>query len=162
LSSAERVYRWLAGLQMWQARPFTGFGPATFYSFYKSYTVSSFETYVSDNLEQSTVHNYFLLVLDEQGVPGLLIFLVLSFVLFKYGQRIYHETKDKNEKTWIMAVLLCLVAIYINTFLNDLIETIKAGVLFFMSIAFLVNQDIQNKKQLKETATQETDVVAKG
>jgi O-antigen ligase len=162
LSSAERVYRWIAGLQMWQDRPITGFGPATFYSFYKAYTVSSFETYVSDNPEQSTVHNYFLLVLDEQGVPGLLIFFVLSFMLFKYGQRIYHETKNKNEKSWVMAVLLCLVAIYINTFLNDLIETIKAGPLFFMSIAFLVNQDIRNKKQLKETATQETDVVAKG
>jgi O-antigen ligase len=84
-------------------------------------------TYVSDNPEQSTVHNYFLLVLDEQGVPGLLIFFALSFVLFQQGQRIYHETKDKDEKNWIMAVLLCLIGIYITTFLSDLIETIKAG-----------------------------------
>lgn len=162
LSSAERVYRWIAGLKMWQDRPMTGFGPATFYTFYKAYTVSSFHTYVSDNPEQSTVHNYFLLVLDEQGVPGLLIFLALSFVLFKQGQRIYHDTKDKDEKNWIMAVLLCLVAIYINTFLNDLIETIKAGPFFFMSMAFLVNQDIRNKKLLKESATEKTNVVVEG
>ncbi len=160
LSSAERIYRWIAGLRMWQDRPVFGFGPSTFYSNYKSYTVSSFMTYVSDNPEQSTVHNYFLLVLDEEGVPGLLIFFTLSFVLFQQGQRIYHQTKDKDEKSWIMAVLLCLIAIYITTFLSDLIETIKAGTLFFMCMAFLVNQDIRNKKLLKEAATEKTDVVA--
>jgi O-antigen ligase len=162
LSNAERIYRWVAGLRMWQDRPVVGFGPSTFYSNYKAYTVSSFMTYVSDNPEQSTVHNYFLLMLDEQGVPGLLIFIALSFVLFQQGQRIYHETKDKDEKNWVMATILCLIAIFITTFLSDIIETLKAGPLFFMSMAFLVNQDIRNKKLLKEAATEKTDVVAEG
>ena len=162
LSSAERIYRWVAGLRMWKDKPITGYGPATFYTFYKSYTVTSFQTYVSDNPERSTVHNYFLLVLDEQGVVGLILFIALTFVLFQQGQRIFHQTKDREEKNWIMAVLLCLVAIYINTFLNDLIETIKVGPLFFMCMAFLVNQEVRNKNLLKETAAQETNIIAKG
>jgi O-antigen ligase len=40
--------------------------------------VKSFRTYVSDNPEKSTTHNYFLLQLAEQGIPGFLLFAILS------------------------------------------------------------------------------------
>jgi O-antigen ligase len=59
-----------------------GHGPGNFYPTYKKYTVTEFSTYLSDNDEKSTVHNYFLLLLVEQGIIGLAIFLALSILIF--------------------------------------------------------------------------------
>lgn len=146
VSSAERVYRWIAGIRMWMDKPLIGYGPGNFYGFYKSFTVTSFKTYVSENPERSSVHNYFILLLTEQGVIGLLFFLALTIALLTQGQRIYHETIDKAERRYVMAVLLCLVIIYMNTMLSDLIETDKIGSFFFICIALLVNQDIRNRR----------------
>ncbi|MBX7108218.1 MAG: O-antigen ligase family protein [Chitinophagales bacterium] len=146
VSSAERVYRWIAGIRMWLDKPVIGYGPGNFYGFYKSFTVTSFKTYVSENPERSSVHNYFILLMTEQGIIGLLIFLALTIVLLTQGQRIYHETTDRAERRYVMAVLLCLVIIYMNTMLSDLIETDKIGSFFFICIALIVNQDIRNNR----------------
>lgn len=59
VSSAERIYRWIAGVRMWLDKPVTGYRPGNFYGFYKSFTVNGFMTYVSENPEKSSVHNYF-------------------------------------------------------------------------------------------------------
>lgn len=148
ISSAERVYRWVAAFHMFAKHPWVGVGPGNFYNFYKAHTVTSFQTYVSDNPERSTVHNYFLLMLTEQGIIGLLLFIALTFAIFFYGQRIYHETVDLQEKRWMMSVLLCMIAIYVQTFLSDLLEVDKIGSFFFMNLALLVVQDLRNKKLL--------------
>jgi O-antigen ligase len=74
LSTAERFYRWTAVKQMLYENPITGVGPNNFYDTYKAYTAAAYKTWVSDNKEHSTVHNYFFLLLTEQGLPGLAIF----------------------------------------------------------------------------------------
>lgn len=147
ISSAERIYRWVAGIRMWMEHPVMGFGPGNFNNFYKAFTVSSFRTYVSDNPERSSIHNYFLLVLTEQGLIGMIIFVALTVVIFINGERIYFQTVVKEERRYVLALLLCLVIIYVNTFLSDLLETAKIGSLYFICIALLINQDIRNKKQ---------------
>ena len=138
ISSAERVYRWVAGFRMWEANPLVGYGPGNFYNFYKSYTVNSFRTYVSANPEKSTVHNYFLLTLVEQGIIGLLIFGTFTFAIFIYGEKLYHRVTNQQDKRWVMAILMSLTAVYVNNMLSDLIETDKVGSIYFMDIAMLM------------------------
>ena len=146
ISSGERVFRWIAGFRMWESNPVVGYGPGNFYSFYKPYAVSSFATFVSRNPERSTVHNYFLLLLIEQGIIGLLIFSIFTGALLWYGQRIYHKLKDKQLRRFAMALTLTLIVIYANTFLSDLIETDKIGTLYFLIVAMLINLDIKARK----------------
>lgn len=145
ISTMERVYRWVAASYMIQERPLIGFGPATFYTFYKNYTVSSFRTYVSDNPEQSSTHNYFLMVAVEQGLPGLFFFLFFCVIVMINGERIYHQTRTLGIRVALVAALLCFTLINILTLMNDLIETDKIGSLFFLSAAILVNVDLQNR-----------------
>ncbi|MBK8953719.1 MAG: O-antigen ligase family protein [Chitinophagaceae bacterium] len=78
VSTAERFYRWIAGVRMIKDNPVIGFGPGSFYPNYKEYTVPAFKTWVSNNKDHSTVHNYFLLLAVEQGLPGLFFFLLLT------------------------------------------------------------------------------------
>jgi O-antigen ligase len=146
VSSMERVYRWVAATRMFKDHPYMGFGPGNFYPYYKSYTVTSFETYVSDNPERSTAHNYTLLLLTEQGAIGLAIFLFLTAVIFIYGENVYHRIKDKDDKRIAMAMLVILAMVYVNLTLSDMLETDKVGPFFFICIAVLVTVDIRNRK----------------
>ncbi len=148
ISTMERLYRWVAGVRMSAERPLAGFGPGNFYNYYKSYTVTGFQTYVSDNPEKSGIHSYYLMTLVEQGVIGLVLFLILSFYALIRGETIYHQSKNRDRKHIVMALLLCLIVIDAFLIINDLVETDKAGSFFFLSMAVLINMDLANRKAL--------------
>lgn len=145
VSTAERFYRWVAGARMSKEKWLTGFGPTTFYQQYKSYTIPLFRTWVSDNREQSTVHNYFLLLLIEQGVWGLLFFLLLVGTLFWQAQKIYNRTNNRFWKISVAAIASILWMQCTVNFLSDLIETDKVGSVFYLCLAFLIIADAKTK-----------------
>lgn len=142
ISTMERVYRWVAASYMIEERPLLGFGPATFYTHYKNYTVTSFRTYVSDNPERSSTHNYFLMVAVEQGLPGLFFFLLFCVAVMLKGESAYHRTRERSTRVALLSALLCFVLVNILMLMNDFVETDKIGSLFFISAAILVNIDL--------------------
>jgi len=154
ISSMERVYRWVAAIYMVEAKPWMGGGPGNFYESYWGYTLNKFETYISNNIEKSGIHCYYLMVLVEQGFIGLIIFLLFAFYPLVRGERIYHETTDPRRKMMVMAMLLSLIIIYTLLLLNDLLESDKVGPFFLLSMAILVNVDLQNKAELKASSEQ--------
>lgn len=137
ISTMERVHRWVAGVQMVKDKPMLGFGPSSFYESYQPYTVSSFETYVSDNPEKSTVHNYYLMTLIEQGIPGFIVFMALCFTALLKAEKTYYNLKDEEDKWWIMAATLSLIIILTLNLINDLIEADKCGPFFFLAMAII-------------------------
>ncbi|HJW17782.1 MAG TPA: O-antigen ligase family protein [Flavisolibacter sp.] len=138
LSTAERYFRWIGGARMVKDSWLTGLGPNTFYDNYKPYTIPAFKTYVSKNEEHSTVHNYFLLMLIEQGAMGLLLFLATIIIAFREAQVIYHRTTDPFWKSTIAAIVAILAMICTVNFLSDLIESDKVGPLFYLCLAILI------------------------
>ncbi len=151
VSSMERVYRWIAAFRMSTDHPVIGFGPNNFYHHYKEYTVSNFETYVSDNPEQSTVHNYYLLTIVEQGYVGLIILLSLIIAALITCQRLVHSSLPPPDKQLAMAAGVAFLILLANIFLADLIELDKTGSIFFMCFAIFVNLDLK-RKRLSETS----------
>jgi O-antigen ligase len=142
VSSMERIYRWVAGARMAHDRPYMGVGSGNFYNFYQQYTVTDFETYISDNEERSTVHNYYLLMLAEQGWIGMIIFMILTLAIFLYGEYVYFKMKTRENKRAIMILLLVMFSIIINLLLSDLLESDKVGPFFFMGIAMIALFDL--------------------
>lgn len=140
ISSMERFYRWIAAVRMLEGNTLYGYGPNTFYHEYRPFTVRSFQTYVSDNPERSTVHNYFLLVLVEQGIPGLLIFIFILFMLLRTAYRRYHATDDKTDKLISAGILSVLCMVIFLNMLSDLIETDKVGSVFFICAGLLLQR----------------------
>nr|WP_233454660.1 O-antigen ligase family protein [Hymenobacter negativus] len=139
VSGMERVYRWVAAARMIGDKPITGSGAATFYPEYKRYTVKSFRTYVSDNPEKSTTHNYFLLQLAEQGIPGFLLFITLIATSLLFAENLYHRSRAQPEvRRVVLAASMSLVVIIFHLTLNELIEVDKIGPIFFICLALLV------------------------
>lgn len=147
VSTAERFYRWVAGARMATEEPLTGFGPGTFYQNYRSYTTPLFRTWVSVNRERSTVHNYFLLVLVEQGIIGLLLFLVLIGIALYHLQKVFNLSSHPFWRSGAAAVSAILYMLCTVNFLSDLVETDKVGSIFFICLAFAVAAT----KQLRTT-----------
>ena len=148
ISTVERFYRWIAGFNMVKEKPILGFGPSTFYSNYKSYTITSYKTYVSDNPEKSGIHNYYLMTMVEQGIIGFIILMSLIFAVIFYGEVIYHRNNDKKIKALIMASIVCFTLICIVQLINDLLEADKIGPFFFMAAAIITSFHIKFDKKL--------------
>lgn len=138
LSSMERVYRWVAAVKMIPERPFMGTGSGNFYNYYKRYVAYDFYTYVSENPERSTVHDYFLYVTIEQGFIGLVIFVALTFAIFLTGNNIYRN-KSGIEKQTALVLLQSMFSIYVCLLLNDMLETDKIGSFFFLIIGLFLS-----------------------
>jgi len=155
MSSMERLYRWIAAMRMSKDEPVTGFGPNSFYWYYKPYAISSFKTYVSRNPERSTTHNYFLYMLVEQGWPAMILYAILVMVVFAQAQKTYYRFKDRFYKQVTMGVVMMFAAGFINNFFSELLETHKVGSLFYLSIALLVILDMKSRKMQEEEAATE-------
>ena len=138
ISTVERFFRWVAGGYMVAEKPVFGFGPATFYNNYNAYTVTSYTTYVSDNPERSGIHNNYLMVAVEQGLPGLLIMLAMAILPLLYAEQIYHRLEAPEHKRLLMAAATCFFVLCVVLLINDLIEADKVGPFFFLSAAAIV------------------------
>ncbi len=156
ISSNERFYRWVAAVRMFPERPFMGTGPNTFYEYYKAYTVRKFKTYVSANEEHSTVHNYFLFTLVEQGIPGTLFYGALILLVFYKGQKLYYRVVDKHTKVVILSTLCMMAAFFVNNFLSELLENDKAGGMFFIGVGILIALELREDYK-EQFGTQEID-----
>lgn len=153
ISTMERVYRWVAAGHMIAERPWAGFGPGTFTFYYKGYTVSDFQTYVSDNPENSGIHSYYLMTWVDQGYIGLLIFLMLVITILVYGEQVYHRVEDKSAKLYVMAALLSIFILDAILIINDMLEVDKTGPIYFVSAATIVALDKKYGKRSAQSST---------
>lgn len=154
MSSMERLYRWIGAIRMSKDEPIVGYGPNSFYYYYKPYTVPMFRTYVSRNLEQSTTHNYFLFMLVGQGWPAMILYGILVMVVFAQAQKTYHRFKDRFYKKLTLAMAMMFAAGFINNFFSELIEMHKVGALFYLSISLLIVLDWKSRKEEEEQQQQ--------
>ncbi len=153
VSVMERVYRWVAGGHMLADKPALGFGPGTFTHFYKTYTLSGFVTYVSDNKDGSGIHCYYLMTAVEQGFIGAFLFIALVFVVLLKGEAVYHQTTDPGRRRILMIAMLTSIIIDGLQFMNDMVETDKVGSFFFLCMALIVNVDLANKRDQSNLET---------
>lgn len=143
MSTVERFYRWIAAVHLFKEHPIVGVGPNNFVANYKPYTVTAYETYISENEEKSTVHNYFLLLLTEQGLPALILYILLLCFILLSAQKVYNNSSKVYNK-YILAISFCLIVFLLNNTLSDLVEANKVGSLFFIALALLVNFSTNN------------------
>lgn len=148
ISTAERWHRWVAGGRMLLQEPITGFGPNSFYRHYQPYTLRAFETWVSDNPEHSTVHNYFLLLAIEQGWLGLLLFLLLVVYMFFSLQDLCSKLQSHFYRSIAYTTSAILTILLVLNLMSDLIETDKVGSVFYscLGIILLLQQEAARER----------------
>jgi O-antigen ligase len=147
MSTMERFYRWIAGVKMVNEEKLKGYGPNTFTTYYKEYTVAAFKTWVSNNEEKSSVHNYFLLISIEQGLPALFILLALLICMFTIAVKSYHTLNDPFERSLAVTAAVILSMIVTLNLLSDLIETDKIGSIYFLLMGIFIRLQVKLNEQ---------------
>jgi O-antigen ligase len=132
VSNAERFYRWAAGANMAYNYLPLGSGSNTFYPIYKKYRVNAFKTWVSKNKDGSTVHNYYLLILIEQGIPGIILFMGILFI---YLYQIQYFNISPLLKPWKWLSLSLFVIVIMQLTSSDVLESDKVGPFFYFSLS---------------------------
>jgi O-antigen ligase len=134
-------------------KPIIGFGPNSFYNQYQPFTVSTFKTWVSNNPEHSTVHNYFLLIAIEQGIIGLILFLILFIYMIMEAQFLCWHFQSELYRTISLAIGVILVIIVVINCGSDMIETDKIGSIFWLCGGALIALKHQFKIETNSIAS---------
>lgn len=147
-SNLERINRWNCAIEMFEEKPFMGWGPGTYAMNYAPYQLTSERTIISTNSgDGGNAHSEYLGALSESGVLGSLSFIAIIIAVLIVGIRAYSNTNDKRLKTLLLSAILGLVTYYFHGILNDFLDMDKASIPFWGFSAMIVAIDIQLKNQ---------------
>lgn len=149
-SNLERLNRWNCALEMFKERPMLGWGPGTYQFVYAPFQRAKDRTIISTNRgDGGNAHSEYLGPLCEQGVPGMVMVIVLLFAVSTMAFRLFYTIHDYEIKLLIAMVYLGLITYFTHGVLNNYLDTDKASIPFWGFIAILVAIDLYHKKQEK-------------
>lgn len=146
-SNLERLNRWSSAIRMGLAKPLTGFGPGTYKFKYGPYQRSNETTWVSTNSGRfGNAHSEYLGPFAEQGIPGLLLVMILFVASIVTGIKVFRKTESSLLSWLAMGALLGIISYIIHGFLNNFLDSEKAAVPFYALLSLLVAIDVYYPK----------------
>ena len=146
-SNLERINRWKCAIRMFKEKPFWGFGPGTYMFQYAPFQFSYDRSIISTNFGNlGNAHSEYLGPLSESGVLGMLSFMLIVFMAYRTGYRVYHRTDKKEVKEFTLFIILGFTTYVIHGFLNNFLDTDKASIPFWGFIAIFVAIDVYHKQ----------------
>lgn len=104
-SALSRLPVYAAAVGMFQEKPFFGWGYGNFDRYDRQFQSSSLANLSGDNKDHAS-HNFFLSILAEQGLIGILLYLMP--VLYWLRMTFKHFSKLPREKFWGRKILVVL------------------------------------------------------
>jgi putative inorganic carbon (HCO3(-)) transporter len=148
-SNLERINRWTCAIDLWQERPFLGWGPGTYAMVYGPYQQSRNLTIISTaSGNRGNAHSEYLGPLAEQGLIGMLLMFVLIGFIMYYGITVYNRMPDGEAKVLLIVSILGLVTYFAHGFLNNYLDTDKATVPVWGLTALIVMLDLKYPKKI--------------
>lgn len=151
-SNLERVNRWVCAYRMFQEHPIMGFGPGTYQFEYDKFQTPEFMTRISTHHgNRGNAHSEYLTYLSEYGIIGFIVFLILVIYSVGLGLKLIYSSVNKKQKALIYGSVLGLITFYSHGLFNTFSDYEKMSILFYGSLAILVNLDLKISKQQLET-----------
>jgi len=76
----------------------------------------------------------------------MLSFMLIVFMAYRTGYRVYHQSDKKEIKEFTLFIILGFTTYVIHGFLNNFLDTDKASIPFWGFIAIFVALDVYNKE----------------
>lgn len=151
-SNTERLNRWNAAIRMFQERPVFGFGPNTYQFKYAPYQLSHQKTRISTNLgDLGNAHSEFIGPLAEMGLLGALLVIALMLAAIRTAMHIFYDPANDRVKYLSLVALLAFMTYYSHGLLNNYLDTDKANVCFWATMAIITALEVHhNGKKEKE------------
>lgn len=148
-SNLERLNRWNSAILMFEKKPWLGWGPGTYQFVYAPFQLARERTIISTNTgDRGTAHSEYLGPLSEEGIPGLLIVLLLFGYTVYLGMKLY-RSGDEEIKVLSLMTTLGLITYMVHGFLNNFLSTGKLSVPVWGFMAVLVAIDVYHQNESK-------------
>lgn len=146
-SNLERINRWNSALRMWKEKPVFGWGPGTYMFQYAPFQAAEDRTIISTNFGSGgNAHSEYLGPLSEQGVPGMVLMLLLVGLTIHRALALHARMPEGPSRRLVVAAILGLVTYYLHGALNNFLDLDKASVPFWSFTMLVVLMDIRYPK----------------
>ena len=150
-SNLERINRWNSAIKLFMDRPILGWGPGTYQFVYAPYQSVADKTVISTNVgNKGTAHSEYLLILSEEGVFGLISFIIILILVSITAVNVYKTAINNVTRKYALLLFLGLITYFAHAFLNNFLDTDKAAVPFWGFIAAIVALDLYHKDATME------------
>ncbi len=147
-SNRERLNRWSCAIRMWEDKPVFGWGPGTYMFKYAPYQLSHQLTIISTNFgTNGNAHSEYLGPLAEEGLPGMLIMIVILFYTTHLGYKLVYTLADKEDRILFIGIFLSIMTYFVHGFFNNFLDTDKLSLPFWAFMAALVCFDLYYPKK---------------
>lgn len=158
-SNLERINRWKCALRMFTVKPVEGWGPGTYQFSYAPFQKASERTVISTDFgDAGNAHSEYLGALSESGMPGALLFILITVSAVITGIRVWYRGKRGREGLFALALLTGLITYVIHGLMNSFLDSDKIAALWWGFIAILVAMDLNLKKSPEEDEGRRTTV----
>lgn len=151
-SNLERLNRWGSAIRMWEERPLLGWGPGTYAMVYAPFQLSSGKTIISTNSgNMGNAHSEYLGPLSEQGLPGMLLMIILVGYIIYTGITLYIRMPQSELRIIMLTMVLGLITYFTHGILNNYLDTDKATIPVWGFTAIIVMLDLKypRKKRIE-------------
>lgn len=146
-SNLERINRWNSALRMFKEQPVFGWGPGTYMFQYAPFQAAEDRTIISTNFGAGgNAHSEYLGPLAEQGLPGMLLMVLLVGLSLHKAIALYARIPAGADRRLLVAMVLGLVTYYLHGALNNFLDLDKASVPFWAFTVLIVLLDIRYPK----------------
>jgi O-antigen ligase len=150
-SNLERINRWKCALRMFTVKPVGGWGPGTYQFSYAPFQKASERTVISTDFgDAGNAHSEYLGALSESGLPGALMFLLITVTAVITGIKVWYRRKRGREGFFVLALLTGLITYAVHGLMNSFLDSDKIAALWWGFIAILVAMDLEIKKRPEE------------
>jgi O-antigen ligase len=150
-SNLERINRWNCALRMYEEKPMAGWGPGTYQFNYGPFQKASERTTISTDFgDAGNAHSEYLGALSESGLPGALLYLLITVAAVITGIRVWYREKRGVRGYFALAILTGLVTYVVHGVMNSFLDSDKIAALWWGFIAILTAMDLHQKQNSAE------------
>ncbi|HWR74824.1 MAG TPA: O-antigen ligase family protein [Bacteroidales bacterium] len=146
-SNLERINRWKCAFGMFEQKPLLGWGPGTYQFNYGPFQKAADRTIISTDFgDAGNAHSEYLGTLSESGLPGALIYLLITAFTVFTGIRVWYRERRTYEGYFALAILTGLMTYAVHGIMNSFLDSDKIAALWWGFAAILVSMDIREKE----------------
>jgi len=137
-SAGNRLLVWQGAMAMIKAEPIFGFGYGTF-----RYIIGLFAPKVAGY----DPHNTYLMIAAEMGLPALLLFLLILFILIKNARWLLRHAKDKYFKAFAIGMLGGLFGLIVANIFGSRLNSEEVSSYFWLLSGLLMRAVVMRRQK---------------
>ncbi|MGC9365381.1 MAG: O-antigen ligase family protein [Fidelibacterota bacterium] len=156
-SSFGRLYIWRVSLGMVRDYPLLGVGYGNYGYQYLNYQAKFFSNpenliYQDKAVGLKEAHSEIFHVLAETGVIGLLLFVSIIIVCFRYALKVFQRNQhEKDRLLFLRYIIASFIIICVHALVDNVLHVLPVALLFYFIIAIISHSSSRGKLLIDRT-----------